>query len=415
MIANTWREFRFLLRQTASLIALGLLFALSATSLSLGRAEIVRQQSSIERMRAMDVAERAVLVDSSTDYGTAAYYSFYATWNDPSELAFTALGQRDVAPYMLRVRLLALEGQIYETDSLNPELGLSGRFDYEFVIAFLLPLFVVFLLYDIISSERESGRLPLLTATVGSAAQLWVPRAGVRVFAALICTLLPFWVLAAIDGVGMRPSASVSLIVTGQVAFWAALTLWFARSPRPSSAIAAMLVTVWLVLSLLVPLVAKSLIDRASPVVEGADVALVQREAVNDAWDLPKAATMDRFFEVHPEWSQTAPVIEPFHWKWYFAFQHVGDMTAEELSTAYRRSIAERDRLSGLAALLSPAVAVQRTMQQAAKTDVAAALEYDRRIRDYHASLRQFYYPLVFNERPFNTEYLSEAPSFDAG
>ena len=414
MMSNVLREIRFLARQTPSIVALALLVILSTASLLLGRAEVERQQESIDRMRTLDSQERAALADTFPDYGSAAYYNFYATWNEPSDLAFTALGQRDVAPYMLRVRMLALEGQIYETDTLNPELGLSGRFDYEFVVAFLLPLFIVFLLHDLISSERESGRLPLLTATAGSGVRLWVPRACLKALAALFCVLSPFLVIAALDGVSAARSMQVSLVVLGQLAFWSALTLWLARLRRPSSAIAAILVSVWLVLSLLVPLVGKSWVDNAAPVVEGADIALLQRETVNDAWDLPKSVTMDRFLDAHPEFSDRPPMTEEWHWKWYYAFQHVGDMTAADLSTAYRQSIAQRDRLSGIVAFLSPAVAVQRGMQRAAKTDVAAALEYERRIRAYHSSLRRFYYPLVFDEPPFNASVLAGAPSFDS-
>lgn len=415
MIKNTLRELGFLLRQTPSLVALGLLAVLATASLLLGRAEVDRQEASIERMRFMDAAERAALVDSFEDYGSAAYYNFYPTWNAPSELAFTALGQRDVAPYMLRVRMLALEGQIYETDSLNPELGLSGRFDYEFVVAFLLPLFVVFLLHDLISSERESGRLPLLTATAGSSLRLWVPRAGLKSLGVLLCALLPFWSIAMIDGVGLRSIGPVSLIVVAQVLFWSLLTLWVGRLPKPSSAIAAILVSLWLVLSLLVPLVGKTVVDRLSPVVDGADLALLQRETVNDAWDLPKVATMERFLQAHPEWSDTPPLNGEWHWKWYYAFQRVGDLTVADLARDYRQSIAERDRLSAVVAFLSPAVAVQRWMQAAAETDVAAALEYDSRIRAYHAALRDFYYPLLFTEVPYQAERLREAPLFDPG
>lgn len=414
MIKATLRELRFLSQQTPSVVALGLLVVLATASLLLGRAEVARQEQSIARMQAMDLAEREALADTHPDYGSAAYANFYATWSEPSALAFTALGQRDVAPYMLRIRMLALEGQIYETDTLNPELGLSGRFDYEFVVAFLLPLFIVFLLHDLISNERESGRLPLLTATAGSVGRLWSLRAGLRALAALLGVLLPFWVFAATDGVGVKAAMGVGLVVFAQVAFWSLLTLWLARLPRPSSAIASILVSVWLVLSLLVPLVGKTVVDRVSPGVEGADISLLQREAVNDAWDLPKAATMDRFFEAHPEWSNTPPMTDEWHWKWYYAFQHVGDLTAEELSTAYRQSIAKRDRLSGIVAFLSPAVAVQRSMQAAAKTDVTAALDYDARVRAYHDSLRQFYYPLLFTERPYVPDAVSDAPSFDS-
>lgn len=415
MMSNWIRELQFFGRHAPGLTALTLLLVLSGASLLLGRAEVDRQREAIERMQVLDLSERADLLETFEDYGSAAYYNFYATWDEPSALAFVALGQRDVAPYMLRVRMLALEGQIYETDSLNPELGLSGRFDFEFVVAFLVPLFVVYLLHDLVSSERESGRFPLLTATSGRPSRLWVPRAGLRIIAVLICTLLPFWVIAAIDGLNVTQAVSVGGIVLAQIVFWSVLTLWFTRKEWPSSVIAASLVSVWLVVSLLVPLVGKAVVDRAEPGVEGADIALLQRETVNDAWDLPKSATMDRFLAVHPEWSNTRPITEQWHWKWYYAFQHVGDVTASELSLAYRDAIAKRDRLSGRVAWLSPAVAVQRAMQHAAETDVSAGLDYDRRIRRYHDALRAFYYPLLFTEKPYDAEDLADAPIYTDG
>ncbi len=412
-MANWIRELKFMAQQPYSLTALALLLVLSSASLALGYAEVKRQEDSIARMQVMDQVERASIAETLSDYGSAAYYNFYPTWNAPSELAFTALGQRDVAPYMLRVRALAIEGQIYETDSLNPELGLSGRFDYEFVVAFLVPLFVVFLLHDMIATERESGRLPQLIAAAGSAGRLWVPRAGLRIVSVMLMALLPFWVLSAIGSVGPSSILTISLIVAGQIAVWSLLTLWLARSERSSSAIAAMLVTVWLGLSLLVPLLSKAAIDRAVPSVEGADISLVQREAVNDAWDLPKSATMEPFYAAYPDLADSPPITEPFHWKWYYAFQHVGDLTASELSDAYRESIKARDRASGFVALVSPAVAVQRAMQRAAGTDVVRALEYEQQVRDYHARIREFYYPYLFRDKPYDPAVVAQVPEFD--
>lgn len=39
------------------------------------------------------------------------------------------MGQRDVQPWKHRIRLLALESQIYERDVGNPSIALVGRFD----------------------------------------------------------------------------------------------------------------------------------------------------------------------------------------------------------------------------------------------------------------------------------------------
>jgi len=60
---------------------------------------------------------------SQSDAGGAAYYAFHFTYDPPSSLAFVSRGIRDDLPWKHRVRMLALEGQIYETDSGNPELS----------------------------------------------------------------------------------------------------------------------------------------------------------------------------------------------------------------------------------------------------------------------------------------------------
>lgn len=79
----------------------------------------------------------------SGDAGSVAYYGFHATWDAPSSTAFLALGLRDAAPYVLRVRALALQAQLHEGEIFNPELALAGRFDFAFVLVYLVPLFLI--------------------------------------------------------------------------------------------------------------------------------------------------------------------------------------------------------------------------------------------------------------------------------
>jgi ABC-2 type transport system permease protein len=72
------------------------------------------------------------------------------------------------------------------------------------------------------------------------------------------------------------------------------------------------LVGIWLALAVVVPAVVKASVDAAIRVPSGAAIILAQREAVNDAWDLPKEATMIPFVERHPEWAAHASVENPF-------------------------------------------------------------------------------------------------------
>lgn len=414
LLHSLGREAGLFIRSRSSVAALALLCLLASIAIGLGHAEVQRQQASIERVHALDAVEREAALAGAPDYGDAAYAAFHLTWNPPSEMAFTAMGQRDIAPWMLRVRALALEGQIHETDSFNPELSLTGRFDYAFVMAFLLPLFAIVVMYDMVSSEREAGRIPLLVASAGNVRRLWWERTAVRVLGLLLACLLPLWLGGLSIGTSAGALLTASAIVLVTVLVWTVVILIFSFRPWTSAVIATSLTGVWLAVALILPLGGKVLIDSLEPGIDGAQIALLQRETVNDAWDLPKAVTMEPFFVTHPEWADTRPVTEPFHWKWYYAFQQRGDEVAAELSGAYRAAIARRDDLTGWVALLSPPVAVQRALQRLAGTDVQASLAYDARIRVFHAQLRRYYYPLMFNEEPYRLEALRDLPQFSA-
>lgn len=159
---NLWmQELRLLVRARLILVTLALLAALSVAAVAAGMAEVERQRAAIAAVPAAQAEDIAAVVDyvgRSRDAGSAAYYSFHPTWDSPSPLAFAALGMRDVSPFILRVRALGLEAQIYDGDVFNPELALPGRFDFSFVLVFLAPLFVIALFHDLTSAERESGR-----------------------------------------------------------------------------------------------------------------------------------------------------------------------------------------------------------------------------------------------------------------
>ena len=203
------------------------------------------------------------------------------------------------------------------------------------------------------------------------------------------------------------------MIVALHVALWAGASLWLADRVHAASTVAAALVGLWTATTLAVPPIGKALAERLNPVPDGGTMLLAARETVNDAWDLPKAATMTPFLERHPEWAADARVERPFEWKWYYAFQQMGDETAAQISGEFRGAIAERDRLAGRLAWLSPSVAVQRGLEALAETDVEATLRHDARIRAYHAELRRAWYPLLFEEPSFDRARLEALPEFD--
>jgi ABC-2 type transport system permease protein len=406
-------ELRLFLRQRIALPTLILMALLSAAAVFSGIAEVRRQNEIIARIQpqqAEDVSAVRAWVSKDGDAGSAAYYTFHATWDTPAPLAFAALGQRDVAPYVLRVRALALESQIHEGENYNPEMALPGRFDWAFVLTYLAPLFLIALLHDLHSSEREARRMDALQVMARSPLGLWMRRIGLRVGLLFAAIALPFAAGAAWSGAGLLDALIILALALAYLLFWAAIALLVAGWRMGSVANAATLAASWLALTLILPALALLAINAAFPVRQGVELTLAQREAVHGGWDKAKEATMQAFFRHHPEWRDTTPVAGGFHWKWYFAFHHLGDLSVADQINAYRNGLEARDRWTRWLGLLLPAVGVQVATHRLADTDLAAQLAYQDRIRSFHGELRRFYYPYLFNDVPFREADFAKAP-----
>ncbi len=409
-------ELRLLLRSRMAVLTLLLVTLLSIAAVAAGMAEIARQRDVIARIQpkqAQDTASIAAWVDKTKDAGNAAYYSFHATWDTPAPLAFAALGLRDVAPYILRVRALGLEAQLYDGEAFNPELALPGRFDFAFVLVYLTPLFVIALFHDMVSGEREAGRLRMLDAIAGSGRHLWARRVALRgglLFVALGTPLTIGAILSHVPGILLL---AVLGLTAFYLAFWIGVTLLIGRLRWSSVANAATLAGLWLVLTLVLPTLAHVAINQAVPVGQGVELTLAQREAVNRAWDIPRDATMRAFYAGHPEWQDSPPLTDAFHYKWYFAFHQVGDESVAQQVDAYRRGIETRDAAARTIGWLLPSVGVQTVLTRLAKTDMQAQLAYQDRIRAFHKRLRDFYYGYLFTDKPFGKADFDKAPRFD--
>lgn len=412
MLRTLAREARFLSRDRGAVLWLAFAFLLSLASVGFGIAEVREQRATIAQLEREDAADRANAIAGQSDWGGAAYNAFHLTYLPPSDFAFAAMGQRDASPWLHRVRMLALEGQIHEADTGNADFALIGRFDFALLAATVAPLILILLLYDLRGGERVAGRHDLLLATAGRASRLWLPRAAVRFAALALALLLPFWGGALVEGAGLGKVASASAVAIAALLAWWLIVEATGRLAASPATILTALVGIWLALALLVPALARAAIDARYPAPDGGEILLLQRESVNGAWDIPKEATMAPFLARHPEWADHAAITRPFEWKWYFAFQQVGDQQAEPLALRYRDARLARDRAAGIAAFLSPSALVERHFQRLAGTDAAAMIAYEDAVRAYHAQLRAFWYPLLFRDEPYDAAVLERLPAY---
>lgn len=413
-----WRaEWQLLTRQRLAMWLLGLLLAMNMLALGNGvRVVSAQHELSAARQQVQDASNAAWLshFGAQQEAGSIGYYYNHIVDQPPPAMAVFALGHRELQPLLLRVRLLGLDGQLYESEQLNPELLMLGGFDFAFVLVYLVPLVLLVLLHDWQSGERESGRLPMLQLLARPLAALWWRRLITRVAPVWLLVLLPALLLAIGRGASLLFLAGLVLIVSVYIAFWVALCTFISRAHWRSSVNAGALLGCWLLLTLVAPSFAAYLIQQQLPVADGMSLTLKHREAVHSAWDKPKADTFARFFQDHPEWRDTPPVSGRFHWKWYYAFQHVGDMQVADDVAQYQARILRREDWSRRTGWLLPSAAVQYALHALADTDQRAQLRWQNAVRAFHDELRTHFYPWLFNDRPYLKTELAQLPRWQA-
>ena len=400
------REWWFLLRDRQAVATVVATLFVAALAVGIGLRDVSLQHEQIASLQTSTLEDLQATLTDQPDPGSAAYYGFRFVYDPPSELAFAARGVRDELPWKHRLRILALEGQIYEHDSGNPELAQAGRIDFSFLVSVLAPLLIILMLHDVVDHERRANRFDLLAVTAGNARAPIRWRAGVRLIALSVALLIPFVLAALWSGAPALHVVQLALVTTVYVLLWGAIVTWIAGRIASAATSATVLLGLWVALVLVVPLSAGAMAEQRFTVPEGGEILLNQREVVNRAWDLPEVVTMDAFVATHPEWSAYAETGDGFDWKWYYAFQQVGDQSVEESSRALRQGVRDRDAFMSKVAWVSPPLLLDRMFTRLAQTDIAAFQRYESCARDYHEYLRRAHYPMIFGAEPYEVDRL---------
>jgi ABC-2 type transport system permease protein len=395
-------ETRHLVRSAATWWICGGLLAAGLLATWTGAARLdahAREIAALPGHHAEQMAHIAARFSPEGEAGYVSYYAFYPTHHPLPALGGLAFGVRDLVPDVVWVRLLGLEGQLYEADLGNPLLQALGGFDLAFVWCALAPLALLALAHDLLSRDRDAGRLPLVLAQGGSPARLALVRLAVRFLAVALTGTAATAVAAGVLRIAPDAAALGWLAAAwAHLAVWAGLAALIAACARSFAATLASALALWTAAVVLAPPLLNLALVTAFPVREGLELTVRQRQESHAAWDKPRAETMGKFFAHNPDWAGTPPIEGRFAWRWYYAMQQVGDESVAAESAAYRRNLRARQAAITRLAWLAPAAYAQLALAGRAGTDLDAHLDYLDRVRAFHGELRRHFYPLFFAE-----------------
>ncbi|MDX2031239.1 MAG: DUF3526 domain-containing protein [Blastocatellia bacterium] len=397
-------EIKNFLAGRAVVAGLVVIFLAGLYAVEHGRRTIAAQRQALAAMPQLqrEHLDKTLALHAAPDPANAIYYLNFFTAHEPSRYAPLSIGLRDVNPFNLKIRLLTLEGQLYDGDISNPATLSLGNFDLAFLLVFLYPLLLIAFTHNALSTEQELGTWNLICSQPVSPRAVLARKAAIRFGAVAGVWLLTL--AAAALRLGLAPDRRLGFLTFVSLAylfFWFAVS-WFVISFRRSSNFNALtLLGVWLALAILVPAALNVALATWLPVPEAMAVTVDQREGYHRQWDRPKAETMTRFFQRYPEYASFQAPPDKFSWGWYYAAQHLGDEEAASASAEFRAKLEQRQQWMRRFSWLTPTINAQAAFNQIAQTDLPNHLAYLDSVRSFHERLRRVFYPfLMRNDAP---------------
>lgn len=331
-----------------------------------------------------------------TDVGGFSRYMLRVQAAKPHlPLSPLAVGQSDLLPSRVPVKLETLFGIEPAYDGEPPRALALGRFDLGFVLTQLLPLALLLLVALTATFERDHGMLRLVAAQPLSA-RTWL---GARMLA------LATWVLPALAvslmvalwsaGVSFATAvpgilAAVALVVA-YAAFWlAAGFVVVSTLPRASSALLSS-VALWAALCLGGPLALSAGATGLSPAPSRMDYLDAQRRAT-DAVQSDRTNLLAAIFAADPLLAPHAEKIDGLDYatRMYFLAPTIEAGLADR-HAAFEANAARQQRWSTWAAVAIPSLGMDHALSTLAGSDAARHREFERQIRVYQATLRDFF------------------------
>ncbi|NUO00313.1 MAG: ABC transporter permease subunit [Saprospiraceae bacterium] len=293
---------------------------------------------------------------------------------EPAPQSILAAGMSDLQPDAWRLTLTGKEPR-GDSEFENPVNLAFGAFDIAFVLTFLLPLLVIALAFNLMSSEREQGTLALQWAQPVALGQVFLMKTLARF--TLLAGLTVLVTLPALAIADLSPLSSAALHTTGlavlYVLFWFLLVLGVNLRGGSSAQNALICIGAWLLFVLIIPAVVNLVSEKIHPVPSRAGYTNAMREA--DIYLAEqREKLLDVFYQKHPNY--TRKTEENMEWKdWYresFGIMDFEEKVRDSITNLYEGKAVQQTAFANNLTLLSPALSVHRQLNDLAGTSRTA-------------------------------------------
>ena len=335
-----------------------------------------------------------------------------AAFLNPEPLALVAVGLSDIFPQVLKVTTASKDTFLFADEIENPSNLLSGSIDLAFVIVFVLPIVILALCFNLISSEREQGTLAMTLAAAHRPLALIFGKITAR-------ALLPIFTITVATTIGLSLfSNKYTLVMTDYLllctsillysAFWVALAAAIDGLGKNSAFNALTLLGVWVIITILTPAGINALAGYIYPAPSRIDMTLAARAASTDA-DKEKDAVFARYKEEHPEAKRDRSKEASLR---RLASQEAAFIQVESIIKQHDLQLEHQQALTNKLDFLSPALLTYQAIVEIAGTGTTRYRGFLDDINSFHIEWRDFFLARAKTGASLTIEDYNSLPKF---
>ncbi len=302
-------------------------------------------------------------------------------------LAVVAVGQRDVLPQTLMLTTRARLASAEQGDRSSPLRQSTGPFDLAFVFVFLLPLLVIALSFDLLSSERDRGTLSLVLSQPVTLTRFLFSKALQRA-ALLLSVVLVLGVAGPLlggadlsaPGIGLRLALYLALLAAYSL-FWLALSVAVNAWGRSSAGNALSLIGLWLAFLIVIPGLASVAVDAIHPSPSRVELVNLAREAAREAEAQTSALEGDHGKPKAADTGRRA-----------LANQAAFEEQVLPVLARFRDQRTRQQEMVDDLRFLSPALLLSEALTDVTGSSVGRYEDFSRQVDDFHGALKAFFF-----------------------
>jgi ABC-2 type transport system permease protein len=337
----------------------------------------------------------------------------------PTSLSALSVRQSATLPYFTSVGLYSIGDKLSsQSETDNPVNLLAGRFDLAFVIIYLYPLLILALSYNLLSAERESGTLQMVLSQPVGLHQLvlgkTLARAGLLLTLAIGVSLLSLRVsgtslMAA--GVWTRLLLWLAVIIA-YTFFWFTVAVAVNAFGKSSATNATACTAIWLMLVLILPALLNVAAMTLHPLPSRLTYINRMREADNETTREGKQI-LARYYGDHPELAsgEESPNLNDFYTKYYATQQELRRRMMPEIQL-HEDQLARQQAIINRYRFLSPAIVVQKTLNDIAGTSRARHEQFLAQVRSFNEECQKLFVPILFRKTGLRSSDYDVVPQF---